>query len=735
MLGVPLSPVPSQTLQVVLDGQNVQLSVYQLATRTWLPGAGYVGDAPLFMDISLGGVAVATCRSCLNGVRILLDEQYSSFVGDFLIVDTQGNTDPVYTGLGSRYQLVYLEASDLGESSTGTVITPTPPAPSPPTNPMIYYPQTPAEAAAFVTPVYYFYEPGDVRRYGVTGIGDETAKLQNALSVQQDVFIIGGLTVNTTAAVTMLSNQTLYGFGFESRISCNGILTNAININGQTRAIVRDLFVKCVSTFASGLDSAAILVEGGSQFCEFRDNRLEGTRAGITIYSGDYNYISGNQITSASAADACWDIGVYGNGSHNRIIGNACNGGIGTGSSSLETIGIQIFVSGASAKGDYNIIANNEIGTHTAYGILVYVNVGAGASSSNNTIVANHVHDITGTYTGGAFGAGIYITSTEWITVVGNTLYNTNVSTVNSNLAPGAIGINGTSCFTIQGNIIRSPVWYGIYIVGDGNLLGSGLIQGNVITGCITHAGIRINTTNNVSVIANSVQGVAAQDDGIVVASGGTTLVGISVLNNKVSGFSGSGINGIHITYCQCPKITGNYSSGNTIGYTVDLCAGGDFSGNEAHGSSTYDGFFGASNTGPIFFDRNTFVSTATNGVQDSSGALYYGINNISGQTNQFVTGYAPVGRTLATSATPSVANQVIMYYGGATAVTDLLNPTPNQRLTIIATGNCTFDHNAGAATTKILLSGATNFSMVANNTLTLEYQPNGPWIEIGRKV
>ena len=597
--------------------------------------------------------------------------------------------------------------------------------------------QTPAEAAAGVTPVNLGYQPGDVRRYGVTGVGDETVKLQTALSVQQDVFIVGGLTVNTTSVVNMLSNQTLYGFGPQSKILCNGTTTNAVNMNGVTHAVVRDLFVKCVSTFATGGDSAAVLLQGSSSYCEVLNCRLEGTRAGVTMLGANYCTIHNNQITSANSADVCWDIAIYGQGSHNRITNNLCQGGIGTGAPGIGTNGIYALCSGTGARMDYNLIANNEVDTHTMYGILVYVNTGGGAGSNNTIVVGNHIHDITGTYVSGtaAFGAGIYITTAEWVTVVGNTLYNTNVSTTTLGLAPGAIGINGTSCFTVQGNIIRSPVWYGVYVVGDGNLLGSGLIQGNVITGCITHAGIRINTTNNVSILGNSVQGLVGQDDGIVVATGGVTIVGISLINNKVSGFSSAGCNGIHVTYCQAPKITGNYSNGNTIGYQMDLCTGGDFSGNEAHGSTTYDGFFGASNTGPIFFDRNTFVSTATNGVQDTAGALYYGVNSISGQTNQFVAGNSPVGRTLATSATPSVANQVLMYYGGATAVTDLLNPTPNQRLTIIATGNCTFDYNAGAAATKLLLSGAGNFAMALNNTLTLEYQPGGPWIEIGRKV
>lgn len=120
MLTVPLSPIPSQTLQVVLDGQNVQLSIYQLPIKTYLPGLGFASNAPLFMDISLNGTVIATCRSCKNLVRVLLTDQYSALVGDFIFVDTQGSTNPVYAGLGgssARYQLLYLEASDLAAAA------------------------------------------------------------------------------------------------------------------------------------------------------------------------------------------------------------------------------------------------------------------------------------------------------------------------------------------------------------------------------------------------------------------------------------------------------------------------------------------------------------------------------------------------------------------------------------------------------------------------------------------
>lgn len=100
MLQMPLAAVPSQTFGIVLAGQNCQIAVYQKTTG-------------VYMDLVSNGVPITTAVRCVEGARLLLDRQYLGFVGDFGVIDTQGNSDPDYTGLGTRWQLLYLEASDL----------------------------------------------------------------------------------------------------------------------------------------------------------------------------------------------------------------------------------------------------------------------------------------------------------------------------------------------------------------------------------------------------------------------------------------------------------------------------------------------------------------------------------------------------------------------------------------------------------------------------------------------
>jgi hypothetical protein len=99
MLEIPLQPVPSQTLQIQLAGQSCTIDVYQ--KRTGLYINLYVSNA-----LIIGGVL---CENLNRIVRSL----YLGFIGDLAFVDNQGSDDPVFTGLGTRFSLIYLETSDL----------------------------------------------------------------------------------------------------------------------------------------------------------------------------------------------------------------------------------------------------------------------------------------------------------------------------------------------------------------------------------------------------------------------------------------------------------------------------------------------------------------------------------------------------------------------------------------------------------------------------------------------
>lgn len=99
MLTIQLGAKPSQQLSVLLANQNCQIKVYQKTTG-------------LYLNLQINNVPLVTGIVCRDRV-MLVRYAYLGFVGDLAFFDTQGTSDPVSTGLGARYQLVYLEASDL----------------------------------------------------------------------------------------------------------------------------------------------------------------------------------------------------------------------------------------------------------------------------------------------------------------------------------------------------------------------------------------------------------------------------------------------------------------------------------------------------------------------------------------------------------------------------------------------------------------------------------------------
>jgi hypothetical protein len=98
MQNIPLQPVPTQATKVVLGGQNVQLLIYQKPQG-------------VFVDINADGVEIVVGIIARDAVPLMCRD-YMGFIGNLLFIDTQGNSDPTYDGLGSRFSLVYLTAEE-----------------------------------------------------------------------------------------------------------------------------------------------------------------------------------------------------------------------------------------------------------------------------------------------------------------------------------------------------------------------------------------------------------------------------------------------------------------------------------------------------------------------------------------------------------------------------------------------------------------------------------------------
>lgn len=90
---IPINAVAAQQFTIQLGNQNCDISIYQKNTG-------------LFFDMVVNENPCVNSVICLNLVG-LIREAYYGFIGQLVFVDTKGTTDPDYTGLGSRYILVY----------------------------------------------------------------------------------------------------------------------------------------------------------------------------------------------------------------------------------------------------------------------------------------------------------------------------------------------------------------------------------------------------------------------------------------------------------------------------------------------------------------------------------------------------------------------------------------------------------------------------------------------------
>ena len=91
---IPLRAVPNQAVTVQLNGQNCQINVYQKPTA-------------LFIDLLKDNSPVVMGCICQDRNAVVRDA-YFGFVGDISWLDQEGNLDPFYSGIGTRFFLAYL---------------------------------------------------------------------------------------------------------------------------------------------------------------------------------------------------------------------------------------------------------------------------------------------------------------------------------------------------------------------------------------------------------------------------------------------------------------------------------------------------------------------------------------------------------------------------------------------------------------------------------------------------
>lgn len=98
---IPIQAIPSQIVTVVLGGQNCQIQIDQK-------------NPCIFVSINADGNDISLGVRARN-VIALNANVYEPFDGNLIFWDNQGKDDPVYTGLGSRFLLVYLTEAEYAQ--------------------------------------------------------------------------------------------------------------------------------------------------------------------------------------------------------------------------------------------------------------------------------------------------------------------------------------------------------------------------------------------------------------------------------------------------------------------------------------------------------------------------------------------------------------------------------------------------------------------------------------------
>lgn len=99
MITVSLESVKEQTVNVALNQQQCAIRLVQR-------------DSGIYMDMNLNGNPIIQGVPCWYANK-MVRYSYLGFSGDLVFLDTQGTSDPYYTGLGERFKLFYMTEAEL----------------------------------------------------------------------------------------------------------------------------------------------------------------------------------------------------------------------------------------------------------------------------------------------------------------------------------------------------------------------------------------------------------------------------------------------------------------------------------------------------------------------------------------------------------------------------------------------------------------------------------------------
>lgn len=312
----------------------------------------------------------------------------------------------------------------------------------------ILYPVTTAETAASVVPVNYWYQPGDIRRYGAVldGATNDTPAVQRWLSVGGALTFPVAQTALVNANCTMASNTTILAVKGATILTTTGGVS-MFTATGKSNIVIDGLTFKNThigvafpTTFAHTqfFTCTSVTVKN----CEFIGMQCGGMEFdGCTVVEADNNYLHGGLGISGQTQIA--DIALYGlTGATTQavITNNQCYGGNAVGI--FDQNEYSLFIPSK------NIISGNRVSGPLLYGIACYKPSYASLNSYDQ-IIGNYVENVQGAAAllSGQGGAGIYVVggASGGTLVTNNEIVNCCVQTTTASQATGGISVASTN--------------------------------------------------------------------------------------------------------------------------------------------------------------------------------------------------------------------------------------------------------------------------------------------------
>lgn len=598
--GVPLNTGTGYTLSG--QGNDTGGNVTFTLGRT-------VGDIiTLYRDIAIqrisqiaqnSGFSSTVFNAEFNNIYLVMQQLKAAFA-QFLQIPNTNNPAPVTTLTPAAYANKYLSFDANGNPTpavltssgaiTAAILAGVLNASTPQVlRSVISTAQTPAEAAAIVTPTSTQFLPGDFRRYGVnvgTG-GDDTAAITTALSIVQQSFAAMGLTFLSTGNHSMVAGASLVGPG---KIKLSGGSNTLINMNASN-TLVKGVTFDC--SLNSSASKVAISIGGTASNVEVSDNVLTQARV-LTVGTNTNIWIRRNNCSGSC-------VGGISGATLNIAASGTCN--------TFEVKDNTINASDGSGIGIFNLAGRGKIAFNT---------------SSNNV------------------GSGITLQSGQYLVVHGNLCENnlqlgivwqppaattfSQRSVISGNICKG----NGFDGFDINLSNLTPPSYGYMEIIGNHAENNGTNINGGT--------GFYLVTASSCSLVGNTALG--NNTHGILIQGGTYLAVTGNICTANGSGSPGT-YNGITLNGASNCTVVGNISTNQSGGINqgYGIAETGSANGNVMSGNNCTNNLTGTTlSIGPL-----SIVRDDVGGYLDQSFLL--GINNNAGVIQHTI--YAQAGATV----------------------------------------------------------------------------------------